>query len=86
MLENSLPTIVAIISHNDEFEFELRLFTTQFFYKVLLSRYMKVKRIGIKEILRRIWLLSAKKVKSSQSICKQSSHKALKRVFKTKED
>ena len=34
---------------------------------------MKVKRMKIKEILRRIWLISANKIKPSESICKQSS-------------
>ena len=32
---------------------------------------MKVKRIGIIEILRRIWLFSANKIKSSESVSKQ---------------
>ena len=32
---------------------------------------MKVKRMGIKEILRRIWLFSANKTKSSESFNKQ---------------
>ena len=32
---------------------------------------MKVKRMGIKEILRRIWLFSANKIKSSESFSKQ---------------
>ena len=32
---------------------------------------MKVKRMGITEILRRIWLFSANKVKSSESFSKQ---------------
>ena len=44
--------IAAIICHNDELSSSLRLFTTQFFDKVL--RYMKVKRMGIKGILRSI--------------------------------
>ena len=35
------------------------------------TRYMKVKRMGITEILRRIWLLSANKIKSSESVSKQ---------------
>jgi hypothetical protein len=32
---------------------------------------MKVKRMGIIESLRRIWLFSAKKIKSSESFSKQ---------------
>ena len=32
---------------------------------------MKVKRMGITEILRRIWLFSANKIKSSESFSKQ---------------
>ena len=32
---------------------------------------MKVKRIGITEILRRLWLFSANKIKSSESGSKQ---------------
>ena len=34
---------------------------------------MKVKRMGITEILRRIWLFSANKIKSSESFSKQST-------------
>ena len=32
---------------------------------------MKVKRMGITEVLRRIWLFSANKIKSSESFSKQ---------------
>jgi hypothetical protein len=32
---------------------------------------MKVKTMGITEILRRIWLFSANKIKSSESVSKQ---------------
>jgi hypothetical protein len=32
---------------------------------------MKVKRMGIKEILRKTWLFSAKNIKSSESFSKQ---------------
>ena len=32
---------------------------------------MKLKRMGIKEILRRIWIFSANKIKSSESVGKQ---------------
>ena len=35
---------------------------------------MKVKRMGITEILRRIWLFSANKLKSSESFIKQPTH------------
>jgi hypothetical protein len=35
---------------------------------------MKVKRMGITEILKRIWLFSANKIKSSESFSKQSTH------------
>ena len=34
---------------------------------------MKVERMGIKEVLRRIWLISANKIKTSESVSKQSS-------------
>ena len=34
------------------------------------TRYMKVKRMGITEILRRIWLFSANKIKSSEYFSK----------------
>ena len=37
------------------------------------TRYMKAKRIGITEILRRIWLLSTNKTKISESFMKQST-------------
>ena len=45
------------------------LFTNRF----SATRYMKVKRMGITEILRRIWLFSANKIKSSESVSKQPS-------------
>ena len=32
---------------------------------------MKVKRMGLTEILRRIWLFTANKIKSSESVSKQ---------------
>ena len=35
------------------------------------TRNMKVKRMGITESLRRIWLFSANKIKSSESVSKQ---------------
>ena len=51
-----------------EFDDELSwLFTNRF----RASRYMKVKRMGITEISRRIWLFSANKIKSSKSVSKQ---------------
>ena len=51
-----------------EFVDELRwLFTN----KLSATRYMKVMRMGITEILRRIWLFSANKIKSSESFSKQ---------------
>ena len=51
-----------------EFDDELSwLFTNRF----SATRYMKVKRMGITEILRRIWLFSANKIKSSESFSKQ---------------
>ena len=37
------------------------------------NRFMKVKKMGIVEIFRRIWLFSAKKMKSSESVSKQPS-------------
>ena len=43
------------------------LFTNRF----SATRYMKVKRMGISEILRRILLFSANKIKSSESFSKQ---------------
>ena len=35
------------------------------------TKYMKVKRMGITEILRMIWIFSANKIKSSESVSKQ---------------
>ena len=43
------------------------LFTNRF----RATRYMKVKRMGITEILRRIWLFSVNKINSSESGSKQ---------------
>ena len=37
------------------------------------TRYIKLKKMGITEILRRIWLFSANKIKSSESFSKQST-------------
>ena len=39
---------------------------------------MKVKRMGIKDLLRKIWLIAANKINPSESICKQSSQVKLK--------
>ena len=51
---------------NDELSW---LFTN----RLSVTRYMKVKRMGITEILRRIWLFSANKIKSSESGSKQQT-------------
>ena len=51
---------VTIMCPNDELSW---LFTNRF----RATRYMKVKRMGITEILRRIWLFSANKIKRSSS-------------------
>ena len=51
-----------------EFDNELSwLFTNRF----SATRYMKVKRMEITEILRKIWLFSANKIKSSESVNNQ---------------
>ena len=50
-------TIVTIMCRNDELSW---VFTNRF----NATRCMKVKRMGTTEILRRIWLFSANKVKS----------------------
>ena len=55
---------VTIMCRNNELSW---LFTNRF----SATRYMKVKRMGITEILRRIWLFSANKIKSSESFSKQ---------------
>ena len=41
--------------------------------RLIATRYMKVKRMGITEILRKIWLFSANKIKSSESFSKQQT-------------
>ena len=51
-----------------EFKDELTLLFTNRFSS---TRYMKVKRMKITEILRRIWLFSANKIKCSESVSKQ---------------
>ena len=50
-----LQSIVTIMCQNDELSW---LFTNRF----RATRYVKVKRMGITEILRRIWLFSANKI------------------------
>ena len=55
---------VTIMCPNDELSW---LFTNKF----SAARYMQVKRMGITEILRRIWLFSANTTKSSESFSKQ---------------
>ena len=53
---------------NDELDNELSwLFTNRF----SAARYMIVNRMGITEILRGVWLFSANKIKSSESVRKQ---------------
>ena len=42
-----------------------------YYYRFSATRYMKVKKMGITEILRRIWLFSSNKIKSSASVSKQ---------------
>ena len=69
--------IAAIICHNNELSSSLSLSWLEIVYNSVFwlsaTRYMKANRIGWKEILRRIWLISAKKIKPSESIPKQSS-------------
>ena len=55
---------------NDELDNELSWFFPNIFSA---TRYMKVKRMGITEILSRIWLFSVNKTKSSESFSKQPS-------------
>ena len=40
-------------------------------YRLSATRLMKVKRMGVTEILRKIWLFSANEIKSSESFSKQ---------------
>ena len=61
-------TNVITMCHNDELSLSW-LFTNRF----RATRYSTVKRMGITEILRRIWLFSANKIKSSESFSKQST-------------
>ena len=49
---------------------------------------MKVKRMGITEILRRIWLFSSNEIKSSESFIKQlivKANSSLQHIIVTKE-
>ena len=39
--------------------------------RLSVTRHMKVKRMGIVEILRRIWLFAASKIKISESVSKE---------------
>jgi len=63
---SQISTCVSIFCRNKELSW---LFINRF----SANRYMKVKRMGITEILRRIWLFSANKIKSSESVSKQPS-------------
>jgi hypothetical protein len=59
-------------------EKRIKIFWTAGFFlsainATVFTRYMKIKRMGIKEILRRISLISANKIKTSESVNKQSS-------------
>ena len=69
-----LLSYAAIICHKDELSSSLTwleiVYSSVFWWSA--TRYMKVKRMKIKEILRRIWLLSANNIKPSESMCKQS--------------
>ena len=42
-------------------------------YRLSATRLMKVKRMGVTEILRKIWLFSANEIKSSESFSKQQN-------------
>ena len=57
-----------------EFKFDMSWDCLQLSFLIKsATRYMKFNGMRIKEILRRIWLLSANKIKPSELICKQSS-------------
>ena len=62
-LVSNTQFIVTIMCCNDELSW---LFNNRF----SATRYMKVKKMGITTILRRIWLFSANKIKSSESVRK----------------
>ena len=65
-----LFSTVTNFCRNDELSLTMSwLFTNRF----SATRYMKVKRTGITEILRRILLFSANKTKSSESVGKQQT-------------
>ena len=70
MLLLSREPKVTIMCRNDELSGE---FTWLFTNRLRATRYMNFKRIGITEILRRVWLFSANKIKSSESGSKQPS-------------
>ena len=55
---------MTIVCRNDELSW-------LFHNKFSATRYMKVKRMGITDILRRIWLFSENKIKSSESFSKK---------------
>ena len=66
---------VTITCRNDELNNELSwLFTDRF----SATRYMKVKRMEITEIVRGIWLFSAHKIKSSEYFSKQPTQLTVK--------
>jgi hypothetical protein len=57
---------VTIVNRNDELSW---YFPNRF----IATKYMKVKRMGITEILGRIWLFSENKIKSSEYFNKQTT-------------
>ena len=61
----------SIICRNDELSWTMSQLSWQFTNRLSATRYLKVKRMGITEILKRIWLFSANKIKSSESFSKQ---------------
>ena len=60
----------AIFCHNDELSSSLNCLEIclQLSFLKSATRYMKVNGMRIQEILRRIWLLSANKIKPSESM------------------
>ena len=64
ILRKKCTIFVTIMCRNDELSW---LFTKRF----SATRQMKVKRMGITEILRRIWLFSENNIKSSDLVSKQ---------------
>ena len=55
--------IVTIMCRNDELSSTMSSVGCLLTDSVLPDKYMKVKKTGITEILRRIWLFSANKIK-----------------------